>query len=284
MSNSRGTKRPNIVDQTANINAAKRIKIQREKELFRELHGESYNISIFKRSHAKLTDSDVNKLKTDLAVHQVINNININSTKAFYNPKARCYIIRVHTVEERLAIHKIVTEIFPQYTTFCSHDTTNLSKIVMRVPPDFPEVLLNVDQLGKLVNQTIGNLVGKAVSNVQLYLPPCEVEEGFNRRIKLKLDIGVDCETYNALLAKQQLLSKTDKLTAFLLTYSVSISIPPAFSSTKPTELTALEKTAIAAQNCMTAAKQAKKICLEAAHASNQASMDNLSVDTMDRE
>ena len=263
-------------NEQANANAAKRIKIQRDKELFKETHGDSYNVQIFKKNHAKLSEEDLAKLKTDISVHQVVNELTINTTKAFYKVDARCYIIRVHTKEERLAIHRIITEVLPQYTTYCTLDTINLAKIKMRVPTDFPEILLDPNQLGKLVNQTIGNIVGSKVSSAQLNQPPCVVEEGRYCTKKLQLDIGIDFETYNELLKQQQLLPKPQKLTAYLLTFAATISVPPAFPTPKTQELSTVERTAIAAQNCIIAAKKAEKYCIDAALAANQNSISNL--------
>ena len=147
--------------EIANMQAEKRQKHEKTRIEVERNYGKSYNIFIFRKDLQKMTENQIAKLKTDVAVYQIQKNIPINNTKAVYSKTERSYKIRVHTQEEREFITQMINELMSTLTTFCFMDEPDMDKIIIKVPTDFPEILINPDNMNSLLDQTVGKVTAK---------------------------------------------------------------------------------------------------------------------------
>ena len=156
---------------TANKQAAKKLRIAKEKENFHEAHGDSFNVYMFRKNMFELTQDDVAKVKTELTVYQVTNDITINITKSLFLAKQRVYLLRVHTQTERLQLHEMVENVLAGFTTYAKTDSNNMIKITLKIAHGFPKVLLKPDYLLKLLQTTFRKLVNHTIDGCKLLLP-----------------------------------------------------------------------------------------------------------------
>ena len=123
--------------------------ITKAKQQFKEDMGESYIISIFKKNLEEMNATDYAMIRAKLTEFQIDQGIDINVTKILELPSERKLMIRVHSVDERLTIHQLVTRIDPYYTTYCPLDINNKINIRMFLPNNFPQHLIKPRTINK---------------------------------------------------------------------------------------------------------------------------------------
>ena len=260
--------------KSANAKHVKKMRIEHQQALFREEHGDSFNIYIFRKDLEKMDGAFVAKFTTDLAVHQVTEDIDFATTKSQYKPNERAYLIRVHTQEERNEIHDMINKLYPYLTTYCPMDKSDTAKVTLRLPPEFPEVLLKPEMINKLLSQTVGKLIGSKIESCNILKPP--FNENLYGRKKLRIEVGVPQEIYLALEQKEAArFNKNKPLTSHLLTHEVTVHLPRREETAERPNSSTAQRTATAAQRAFIAAKEAERVCVEAITEQNRETVQN---------